>query len=110
MARKVLDELADMMKDEPYHEEISDKLLQKAVQERNVKLIMNDNIYSYCKKNNKHIGTLTKDDLNKIGENYPEAYQNLLMKQMMQVLKTNRGKSLKWIKENHKSILLDQLD
>lgn len=110
MARKVLDELADMMKDEPYHEEISDKLLQKAVQERNVKLIMNDHIYSYCKKNKIHIGNFSKDDLEKIGEMYPEAYQNMLMKQVMQILRTNRWKPIQWIKEHHKSVLLDQLD
>jgi hypothetical protein len=34
----------------------------------------------------------------------------MLMKQVMQVLRTNRWKPIKWIKEHHKSVLLDQLD
>ena len=110
MARRVLEELGDMMKDEVKQEEISDKLLEKAVQERNLKLIMNDNIYNYCRKNKIHLGEITMEDLNKISENYPEKYQQLLMNQFMQALKTNRGKPLSRIKEHHKSILLDQLD
>lgn len=110
MARKVMEELGEMMKDEVKQEEISDNLLQKAVQERNIKLIMNDQIYNYCRKNKIHLGEMSMEDLNKISDGYPEKYQQLLMKQVMQALRTNRGKPLSRIKEHHKSILLDQLD
>lgn len=105
-----MNELADMMKDEPRHEWISDKLLERAVQERNVKLIINNDIYNYTRKHHIHLWEVTRKDLEKISENYPARYQQLCMKQFMQILRTNRGKPLKWIKENHKSILLDEID
>jgi hypothetical protein len=110
MARKVMDELADMMVDNERQEEISDRLLQKAVQERNIRLILNDRIHTFIRKENKHIGEINKADFDRLSEGLPEHYQGLLMQQFMRALKTNRGKSIQRIRENHKSVLLDQLD
>ena len=105
-----MDELAEMMVDNERQEEISDRLLQKAVQERNIRLILNDRIHTFIRKENKHIGEINKDDFNRLSEGLPEHYQGLLMQQFMRALKTNRGKSIQRIRENHKSVLLDQLD
>lgn len=62
-----MEELEDMMKDEQYQEEISDRLLQKAIQERKIREIMNAKIYKYLVANKKPIGEVTKEDLDTIG-------------------------------------------
>ena len=105
-----MSELEDMMKDERIQQSISDKLLEKSVQERNIRLILTEQIYSYLRKNNKKLWELNREDLNNMTENYAPKYQQRMMQQVMKALRTNRWKPISWIKENHKSILLDELD
>ena len=105
-----MSELEDMMKDERIQQSISDKLLEKSVQERKIRLILTEQIYSYLRKNNKKLWELNREDLNNMTENYAPKYQQRMMQQVMKALRTNRWKPISWIKENHKSILLDELD
>ena len=53
MARKVMRELHDMMKPTPEVEEISTKLLEKEIHERQVREYFNQQIRTYLRTNHK---------------------------------------------------------
>lgn len=53
---------------------------------------------------------LSKADLEKMTEWMNTVQTTVFTEQVMKALKTNRGKPLKRIKENNKSVLLNQLD
>ncbi len=105
-----MNELKDMMKPERQMEEISDRLVMKAIRDRQIRDTFNNQIYSYLREHKKPIGELTQEDVTKMSWQYPPKYQQIFLEQVLDALKTNRGKPIEWIKKNNKSILLNQLD
>jgi hypothetical protein len=53
MARKVMQELSDMMKVQNTQEEIDDRLVQKAIRERQVRDYFNNQIHTYLRSKKK---------------------------------------------------------
>ena len=108
MARKVMQELSDMMKPER-DKGIDDRLLQKQLRENKAREYFNDQIYTYLRVNNKWIWELTTEDLENMTAWYTSRQKQVFQEQLIRAMKTNRGKPISWIKENNKSVLLNQL-
>jgi hypothetical protein len=53
MARRVMQELSDMMKVDKRQEEIDDRLVQKAIRERQVRDYFNNQIHAYLRSKRK---------------------------------------------------------
>lgn len=105
-----MQELHDMMKSTEEMEEISDRLLEKEIYERKVRDYFNQQIHSYLRTKQKSMWELDMKDLSEMTERYNSRQKQVFMEQLMQAMRVNRGKSIKWIKEHNKSILLNQLD
>ena len=103
-------ELHDMMKPQNEREEISTKLLEKTIYERNVRNYFNEQIRTYLRTNHKGMWELDMKDLNEMTKNYNTKQKQVFMEQLMASMRTNRWKPIKWIKEHNKSVLLNQLD
>lgn len=43
-------------------------------------------------------------------EGYTSRQKQVFMEQLLKSMQTNRGKPIKWIRENNKSVLLNQID
>lgn len=61
-----MNELKDMMKPERQIEEISDRLVMKAIRDRQIRDTFNNQIYSYLREHKKPIGELTQEDVTKM--------------------------------------------
>ena len=105
-----MQELSEMMKPEPYRQEIDDRLLQATLREQNVRRYFNQQIRNYLRTTKKWMGSLNLDDYNKMTENYNTKQKQVFMDQLLKAMQTNRGKPIKWIREHNKSVLLNQID
>ena len=105
-----MSELEEMMRPEKQVEEISDRLLEKSIRDRNIRDNFNKQIYSYLRVNKKPIGELDMGDLERMSWNYPPKYQQIFLEQVLDAMKTNRGKPIERIRQHNKSVLLNQID
>lgn len=105
-----MQELSDMMKVDKRQEEIDDRLVQKQIREREVREYFNNQIHVYLRTKKKGMGQLDMADYNEMTKNYNTRQKQVFMDQLLKAMQTNRGKSIKRIKENNKSILLNQID
>lgn len=105
-----MQELSDMMKVQKTQEEIDDRLVQKAIRERQVREYFNNQIRTYLRSKKKWMGQLDMADYNEMTKNYNTRQKQVFMDQLLKAMQTNRGKPIKRIKENNKSVLLNQID
>jgi hypothetical protein len=105
-----MEEIDDLLSNKWEREEISDRLLQAELRKDKLRGYFNETIYTYLRKTKKPIGEIDLEDYNAMTEWCNPKQKQLFMEQFLKALKTNRGKSLQWIKENNKSILLNQID
>lgn len=105
-----MQELSDMMKVQKTQEEIDDRLVQKAIRERQVREYFNNQIHTYLRSKKKWMGQLDMADYNEMTKDYNTRQKQVFMDQLLKAMQTNRGKPIKWIKENNKSVLLNQID
>ena len=105
-----MEEIDDLLSNKWEREEISDRLLQAELRKDKLRVYFNEMIYTYLRKTKKPIGEIDLEDYNVMTEWCNSKQKQLFMEQFLKALKTNRGKSLQWIKENNKSILLNQID
>lgn len=108
--RKELKDLSDMMKSEELHDDEADfERLKKAVEKRHKLEYFDRRIRNYLRKNKIWIHELDKRWLDEMMEWLTERDQKLFIDQVIWALKINFWKSLQRIKDNHKSVLLDQI-
>ena len=105
-----MQELSDMMKNQKKEEEIDDRLVQRAIRERQVRNYFNNQIHTYLRTNKKGMWQLDLGDYNKMTAWYTSRQKQVFMEQLLKSMQTNRGKPIKWIRENNKSVLLNQID
>lgn len=105
-----MQELSDMMKVQKTQEEIDDRLVQKAIRERQVREYFNNQIRTYLRSKKKWMGQLDMADYNEMTKDYNTRQKQVFMDQLLKAMQTNRGKPIKRIKENNKSVLLNQID
>lgn len=110
MAWKVIKELQDMMKVQKTQEEIDDRLVEAQIREQRVRDYFNNQIHTYLRTNKKGMGQLDLSDYEKMTKNYNTKQKQVFMEQLLKAMQTNRGKPIKRIKENNKSVLLNQID
>lgn len=105
---KELRDLNDLMKEEPYREKIKIEDIDRAKRKRYKKEVYRKMIYNYLRKYNKSIWLLSKEDIVIMTEWMDTIDKTIFMDQVKYCLETNWWKPMKWIIENHKSILFDK--
>ena len=111
MARKVMQELSEMMRpinNQP--EQIPTRLLEKTVYERRIRDKFNEHISWYLRTNHKGLGEIDKEDLERMTAKLNTKQKQVYMEQLMLAMRVNRGKPIKRIREHNKSVLLNQID
>ena len=103
-------EISEMFSPLKEKEVIDDSDVVRYQRNRELKEFFNNLIKEYLKKNNKSIAEITKKDINLLGKKYNDKEREVLIQQVMYYLETNFGKPLKWIKENNKCVLFQEID
>jgi len=103
-----MQELEDMMKDPKIEEEISDKAVRRANQERKIRDYFTQQIYNYCRINKISIGEMGVEEVEQLTDNLSPTNKQLFLEQFELALRTQRWKSLKRIEEHGKSLFLKQ--
>lgn len=106
--RKVLNDLNDLIKDEPYREEIKVEEISRQKAKRYKKEVYRRMIRNYLRKYQKPIGMLSREDIAIMTENMNPVDKTMFLDQVKYSLETNWGKPIKRIIENNKSILFDK--
>lgn len=109
MARKIMQELSELISNQIKEDEIDDTLVQKKNRERQVREYFNEQIYAYLRSTHKSIGELDMEDFEKMTRRYNTKQKQVFQEQLIRAMKTNRGKPISRIKEHNKSVLLNQL-
>lgn len=90
--------------------ELNDKLVQQSNRERLLKELFNNKIYCYLRNTKKTPGDISREDIDKMSKWYNKHVKQLFLQQIVRVIKTQYGKPLQWIKDNRKSVLLNQIE
>lgn len=98
-------DLNDLIKEEPYREKIKIEEISRLKAKRYKKEVYRKMIYSYLRKYHKWIELLSKEDIAIMTEGMDTIDKTLFMDQVKYCLETNRGKPIRWIVQNNKSIL-----
>lgn len=109
MARRVMQELSELISNQRKEDEIDDRLVHQQNRERQVRDYFNQQIYAYLRLNHKGIGELTMEDFEIMTRDYNTKQKQVFQEQLIKAMKTNRGKPISRIKEHNKSVLLNQL-
>jgi len=110
MKRKVFDEMNDMFTSKKPQEYMNDDDVVRFTTIRHLKERFNFQIESYLKQNKMNMGDFSKKDIKILTKDYNDLEKEVFYQQVMYHLETNFGRSLKWIKENNKSVLLNEID
>lgn len=89
---------------------IDDSDVIKFAKNRVRKQYFNEIIDKYLRENHIWIENLSKKDVNILGKKYNDKDREVLIQQIMFTLETRFGKPLKWIKDNKKSALFEEID
>lgn len=108
--RKELRELNEMFTPLRKEEVIDDSDVIRYQKIRTAKEHFNNLIDKYLRENHISISEISKKDINLLGKKYNEKDREILIQQIMYHLETNFGKPLKWIKENNKCALFNEID
>ncbi len=110
MKRKVFDEINDIFISKKPQEYMNDDDVIRFTTIRHLKERFNFQIESYLKQNKMNMGDFSKKDIKILTKDYNDLEKEVFYQQVMYHLETNFGRSLKWIKENNKSVLLNEID
>lgn len=105
--RQVLRDIDDLLKEEPHKEKIKIEDIDRAKRKRYKQEVYRQMIRNFLRKYNKPIWMLSKEDIAIMTEWMDTIDKTLFMDQVKYSLETNWGKPIKWIVQNHKSILFD---
>lgn len=105
---QVLRDINDLIKEEPYRENIKVEELSRGKAKRYKKEVYRQMIYNRLRKYNKPIWMLSKEDIAIMTEWMDTIDRTLFLDQVKYCLETNYGKPIKWIIQNDKSILFDK--
>lgn len=105
MTWKVLRDLNDLIKEEPYREQIKVEEIDRIKKKRYKKEVYRQMIHNYLRKYNKPIWMLSREDIAIMTENMDSMDKTMFMDQVKYTLETTFGKPIKWIVQNNKSIL-----
>lgn len=108
MTRKVLSDINDLIKEEPYREEVKVEEIARIKAKRMKKEAFRRKIYNYLRKYGKDIGLLSREDIVIMTEWMDALDKSMFMDQVKYCLETNWWKPIKRIIENEKSILFDK--
>lgn len=103
--RKELRDLNDLLKEEPYREEIKVSDIDRIKKKRYKKEVYRQMIHNYLRKYHKWIDMLSKEDIAIMTEGMDTLDRTLFMDQVKYCLETTWWKPIKWIVQNNKSIL-----
>ena len=110
MSRKVFDELNDILSNKPQREPINDDDVKDFVEKRRLKEYFDKVIETYLRIKNKSINSFWKKDIKILTKNYNDIQKEIFIQQVMYHLETTYWKSLKRIKENWNSLLLNEMN
>lgn len=102
---QILRDIDDLIKEEPYREKIKIEDIDRAKKKRYKKEVYRQMIRNYLRKYHKPIWMLSKEDIAIMTEGFDTIDKTLFLDQVKYTLETNRGKPIKRIIENNKSIL-----
>jgi hypothetical protein len=105
MTWQVLRDLNDLIKEEPYREEVRVEDIDRIKRKRYKKEMYRKIIHAYLHKYHKPIGMLSKEDIAIMTQSMDAMDRMLFMDQVKYSLETSYGKPLKRIIQNNKSIL-----
>ena len=108
MTRKVMRELDELIREEPYREEIKIGEIDRIKKKRYKKEVYRQMIHNYLRKYQKGIWMLSKEDIAIMTEWMDTLDKTLFMDQVKYSLETTYGKPIKRIIQNNKSILFDK--
>lgn len=101
-------ELDELIREEPYREEIKIGDIDRIKRKRYKKEVYRQMIHNYLRKYHKWIWMLSKEDIAIMTEGMDTLDKTLFMDQVKYCLETTWGKPIKWIVQNNKSILFDK--
>jgi hypothetical protein len=107
---KELEEINEMFTPIRERPVIDDSDVVKFQKIRVAKEYFNEKIREYLKEKHLSIKDITKKDINLLGKSYNEKDREILIQQIMYHLETSFGKPLKWIKDNNKCALFQEID
>lgn len=107
MTRQVINDLSDLIKEEPYREEIKVNSIAREKAKRYKKEVYRRMIRNYLRKYHKPIGMLSREDIVILTEWMDPIDKTMFMEQVKYTLETNWWKPMKWIIQNNKSILFN---
>ena len=108
MTWKIMSDLNDLIKEEPYREKIKVEEIDRIKKKRYKKEVYRLKIRNYLREHNKSIWQLSKEDIVILTEGMDTIDKTLFMDQVKYTLETNRWKPIKWIIQNNKSVLFNK--
>lgn len=105
---QVLRDINDLVKEEPYREQIKVEEISRLKAKRYKKEVYRQMIYNYLRKYQKGIAMLSKEDIAIMTEWMDTIDRTLFLDQVKYCLETNYWKPIKWIVQNNKSILFNK--
>ncbi len=105
MTWKILRDLDDLIKEEPYREKIKIEDIDRFKKKRYKQEVYRRMIHNYLRKYQKGIELLSKEDIAIMTEGFDTLDKTLFMDQVKYSLETTYGKPIKRIIQNNKSIL-----
>ena len=103
--RKELRDLNDLIKEEPYREEIKISDIDRIKRKRYKKEVYRQMIHNYLRKYHKWIDLLTKEDIAIMTDGMDSLDRSMFMDQVKYCLETTWWKPIKWIVQNDKCVL-----
>jgi hypothetical protein len=108
MTWKILRDLDDLIKEEPYREKIKIEDIDRFKKKRYKQEVYRRMIHNYLRKYQKGIELLSKEDIAIMTEGFDTLDKTLFMDQVKYSLETTYGKPIKRIIQNNKSILFNK--
>lgn len=108
MTWKILRDLDDLIKEEPYREKIKIEDIDRIKRRRYKQEVYRKMIRNYLRKYNKPLSLLSKEDIAIMTEWFDTLDKTLFMDQVKHSLETTYGKPIKRIIQNNKSILFNK--
>ena len=105
---QILRDINDLIKEEPHREEIKIADVDRIKRKRYKQEVYRRMIRNYLRQNNKWIQKLTKEDIAIMTQWMNDIDRTMFLDQVKSTLETNYGKPIKWIIENHKSVLFNK--
>lgn len=105
---KILRDLDDLIKEEPYREKVKIEDIDRIKRRRYKQEVYRKMIHNYLKKYHKWIDLLSKEDIAIMTEWFDTIDKTLFLDQVKYSLETTYGKPIKRIIQNNKSILFNK--